>query len=70
MPAANRMQRRGEALDGRCSSALAAEPSNDLFELIQIKAMKCDLFILLHRHAETNWPYTMENRSSEWEARG
>lgn len=43
------------------------EPSDELFELIQIKAIKSDLCILVYRHAETNWPYTMKNHSSEWE---
>jgi len=49
--------------------ASGAEPPNELFELIHVKATKCHPGILLHRHAETNWPYTMENRSSEWEPR-
>jgi hypothetical protein len=49
---------------------LGTEPSNELFKLIQIKAIRCDLCILVHRHAKTNWPYTMKNRSSEWEPGG
>lgn len=59
----------GSSISFELKRGSGADSSNELFELIQIKATKYQVGILLHRHAETNWPYTMENRSSEWEPR-